>query len=153
MLQALILYNQQSKLLNFTTRDSGLDVDSPKHGKLDPNNAPHVGQSTKYKSVWFFLAFCFAKDISSIVTSFILSRREHLGRRYGRARHSGARREGRPVPPGRGPCRPPAVAGRKGQRAGARQESRQVITGSFITCRSYLVTKISQIVKETFNLL
>jgi hypothetical protein len=25
-------------------RDSGLDVDSPKHGKIDPNNAPHVGQ-------------------------------------------------------------------------------------------------------------
>ena len=45
-------------------------MDSPKHGKLDPNNAPHVGQSTKYKSVWFFLAYCFAKDISSIVTSF-----------------------------------------------------------------------------------
>ncbi|XP_030642749.1 von Willebrand factor A domain-containing protein 8 [Chanos chanos] len=24
-------------------RDSGLDVSSPKHGKIDPNNAPHVG--------------------------------------------------------------------------------------------------------------
>ncbi|XP_072542068.1 von Willebrand factor A domain-containing protein 8 isoform X2 [Salminus brasiliensis] len=24
-------------------RDSGLDVSSPKHGKVDPNNAPHVG--------------------------------------------------------------------------------------------------------------
>lgn len=24
-------------------RDSGLDVSAPKHGKIDPNNAPHVG--------------------------------------------------------------------------------------------------------------
>lgn len=24
-------------------RDSGLDVTAPKHGKIDPNNAPHVG--------------------------------------------------------------------------------------------------------------
>lgn len=24
-------------------RESGLDVTAPKHGKIDPNNAPHVG--------------------------------------------------------------------------------------------------------------
>lgn len=24
-------------------RDSGLDVSAPKHGKIDANNAPHVG--------------------------------------------------------------------------------------------------------------
>lgn len=24
-------------------RDSGLDVSAPKHGKIDPHNAPHVG--------------------------------------------------------------------------------------------------------------
>lgn len=24
-------------------RDSGQDVTAPKHGKIDPNNAPHVG--------------------------------------------------------------------------------------------------------------
>ncbi|XP_026561155.1 von Willebrand factor A domain-containing protein 8 [Pseudonaja textilis] len=27
-------------------RDSGLDVSSPKHGKIDPDNAPHVGGNT-----------------------------------------------------------------------------------------------------------
>jgi hypothetical protein len=52
-------------------------------------------------------------------------RREHVGRRYGRAGHSWPGRERWPVPPGRGPCRPPAVPGGEGQCAGARQESRQ----------------------------
>lgn len=27
-------------------RDSGLDVSSPKHGKVDPDNMPHVGGNT-----------------------------------------------------------------------------------------------------------
>ena len=27
-------------------RDSGLDVDSPKHGKIDEKNDPHVGGNT-----------------------------------------------------------------------------------------------------------
>lgn len=27
-------------------RTSGLDVDSPKHGKIDPENTPHVGGNT-----------------------------------------------------------------------------------------------------------
>ncbi|KAL8189743.1 UNVERIFIED_CONTAM: hypothetical protein K2H54_005688 [Gekko kuhli] len=27
-------------------RDSGLDVSSPKHGKIDPDNTPHIGGNT-----------------------------------------------------------------------------------------------------------
>lgn len=30
----------------FISRESGLDVSLPKHGKVDPNNAPHVGGNT-----------------------------------------------------------------------------------------------------------
>jgi hypothetical protein len=48
-----------------------------------------------------------------------------VGRRYGWAGHGWSGRERWPVPPGRGPCRPPAVPGGEGQCAGARQESRQ----------------------------
>ena len=32
--------------LELKYRDSGAEVDSPKHGKLDPENTPHVGGNT-----------------------------------------------------------------------------------------------------------
>ena len=32
--------------LELKYRESGADVDSPKHGKLDPENTPHVGGNT-----------------------------------------------------------------------------------------------------------
>lgn len=40
----MLLKNNLSCLSQITIqRDSGLDVSSPKHGKIDTKNAPHVG--------------------------------------------------------------------------------------------------------------
>jgi hypothetical protein len=80
-------------------------------------------------------------------------RREHMGRRYGRAGHGWPGRKRWPVPPGRGPCRPPAVPGGEGQCAGARQESRQaaILFSQNPFCRWHTISRARFRLNRTFQ--
>lgn len=44
LLQQEMMHCKDDVIFQITIqRDSGLDVSAPKHGKIDPMNAPHVG--------------------------------------------------------------------------------------------------------------
>lgn len=64
VLECLLYYKRDLhlsfSLLQITIeRESGLDVSSPKHGKVDPDNMPHVGGNmwaggTGFSKLYFF---------------------------------------------------------------------------------------------------